>query len=419
LSVFISGAAAVVNPAAIAAANVAFVENGLGTQKIYNTYTAGAGAVAAGAWTAAAPASTQAGTNNFVICTAVNESTVAAANIAAAGTLVGANGLAFNVVVNENFPTAFRAQTVAQPHESSAVTVPAGSVAPASTNNVPNSGTRVQLAFANVPANVTLYVPVGTLASTGASGAQLTYTTSATGTFTAGTASTGASTFGSLSGFLAPVAISGGAGTAVFEVTTDDLVNLDTFDIPVFVVDTANTVAGSATGITVTTSFAPVGSTNIPNFVVGASTSTLSGSTFSLCQTSLLFPFVTNQLGFDTGLSIANTSTDPFGAKLGATPQAGTCTLNFYGNGAPTPSSVTGPNVPTGTNYTLTLSSVAPGFQGYLIAVCQFQFGHGYAFLTNGATSGNAAVSQGYLAGVIPNGLGGARAAGAGEGLGQ
>ena len=32
------------------------------------------------------------------------------------------------------------------------------------------------------------------------------------------------------------------------------------------------------------------------------------------CVTNLLFPFVTNQAGFDTGIAISNTSRDPFAA---------------------------------------------------------------------------------------------------------
>src|SRR5207244_7419077 len=52
----------------------------------------------------------------------------------------------------------------------------------------------------------------------------------------------------------------------------------------------------------------------------------------NICQTLLLFPFVTNISGFDTGFSIANTSTDP----IATAPQNGTCNLPFYdGTGKP------------------------------------------------------------------------------------
>jgi hypothetical protein len=139
----------------------------------------------------------------------------------------------------------------------------------------------------------------------------------------------------------------------------------------------------------------------IPNFAVTSSTNTVTGSTFNLCTTSLLFPFVTNQLGFDTGLAIANTSTDPFGSS-GATAQAGTCTLNFYGAGAPSPNNVTTPNVPSGTVFAGVLSGLAAGFQGYIIAQCSFQFAHGFAFITDGVGA-SGGLSQGYLAGIIPD----------------
>jgi hypothetical protein len=223
------------------------------------------------------------------------------------------------------------------------------------------------------------------------------------------------------------VTISGGAGTAVYEVTSADIANLDSFSIPVYVVSTANSVAGSSTPISISVSFNPVGSTVIPNFAVGSSTTTLTGPKFSLCTTSLMWPFATNQLGFDTGLAISNTSTDPFGTS-GATPQSGTCTLNFYGNGAPTPNNVTTPNIVSGSTYAVTMSSIAAGFQGYIIAQCQFQFAHGFGFITNlQGTNGGQGGQTSYLASVIPDTNQVARAAnpsaqaplGSGETLGQ
>ena len=42
------------------------------------------------------------------------------------------------------------------------------------------------------------------------------------------------------------------------------------------------------------------------------------------CITTLLFPFVTNRFGFDTGIAITNTSED-----------AGSCTIDFSGLDAP------------------------------------------------------------------------------------
>jgi hypothetical protein len=142
-----------------------------------------------------------------------------------------------------------------------------------------------------------------------------------------------------------------------------------------------------------------------------------------LCQTTLLFPYVTGQAGFDTSIAIANTSADPFGT----TGQTGSCSLWAYGvmigaSGSATPFSPTGGvatilgcdmvpsplpgvncfggipttvanpslNIPAGqVGY---INAATPpgggtgplaGFQGYVIAVCNFQYAHGYAAVTD------------------------------------
>lgn len=116
------------------------------------------------------------------------------------------------------------------------------------------------------------------------------------------------------------------------------------------------------------------------------------------CATNILFPFVTNAVGLDTGLAIANTSTDPFGA-LGAPPQNGICRLFMFGSGVPSTNPFVTPTVTTGTVLTRLLSSFAAGFQGYIIAICDFQFGHGFAFI---ADRDFRSIAQGYLALIIP-----------------
>jgi hypothetical protein len=246
----------------------------------------------------------------------------------------------------------------------------------------------------------------------------LTWVTSDTGTTAATSDNNTGVTAPGLAATLRAVALTSGAGSVTYSVTTQDLTALDKFDIPVYVVTANNGVTSSSTPFTMSASFAPVGSaTAVPNFVVASSTTNTTMNSFSQCSTSLLFPFVTNQLGFDTGIAISNTSSDPF-AKQGAAPQAGTCSLNFYGAGAPSPANVTTPNVPTGTTYTQVLSGVAAGFQGYMIALCNFQYAHGFAFITNGVGA-NGGLSQGYLAGVIPDVNQIARASGTGETLGN
>jgi hypothetical protein len=130
----------------------------------------------------------------------------------------------------------------------------------------------------------------------------------------------------------------------------------------------------------------------IPRFVDSSTAGNV--ITINPCLTNLLFPFVTAQLGFDTGLAISNTSKDPFGTST----QAGTCTLNWYG--ANEIAATTTPTVDAGTSWTGLASSIAPNFQGYVIAQCRFQYAHGFAFVTKiGATD----IAMGYLALIIPD----------------
>ena len=68
----------------------------------------------------------------------------------------------------------------------------------------------------------------------------------------------------------------------------------------------------------------------IPRFI--DSTTAVNAFRIDSCVTNLLFPFVTNQAGFDTGIAVANTSRDPFGNAL--RPQSGPCTINYYGRNA-------------------------------------------------------------------------------------
>jgi hypothetical protein len=121
--------------------------------------------------------------------------------------------------------------------------------------------------------------------------------------------------------------------------------------------------------------------------------------------TNLLFPFVTNQAGFDTGIAVSNTSRDPFGNVL--RPQSGACTINYYGGtpsgGAAPPPQKSNTGVEAGSTMTFVLSSggshgisPTPGFQGYLIVQCDFRYAHGFAFITDGPI-GSARVAEGYL----------------------
>lgn len=135
----------------------------------------------------------------------------------------------------------------------------------------------------------------------------------------------------------------------------------------------------------------------IPRFADTSTGKTLAN--IQICQTVLMFPYVTTAAGFDTGLAISNTTQDPFGT----TGQNGACTLNWYqaGAGGTNPAPTTTTSVGSGTTYTTLASATTnagTNFTGYMIAVCNFQYGHGYAAITDVGARG---IFASYLALVV------------------
>ncbi len=307
---------------------------------------------------------------------------------------------AFGLTITEGFGTAFKVRETPGQQNTPGFTpntesmfevgVPAGTTTPSAFGAVgaADFGTRFQVNFPSVPTGVTVTVPLTLTAPDGAV-AQL--VTSATG----------------------PIALAA-SGTvtgnvAVYEITTAEPFAIDVFTIGTTVSFTGNPSANSPNlGVSSTSvSFAPTSTVTvasnstvpIPRFA--DTSSPIDTFSVSACSTTLLFPFVSNIAGFDTGIAISNTSTDPFGTK-GALPQSGTCKLTFYGSGAPA-AFTTAAAVASGTSYTTLASTVAPGFQGYMFAQCAFQFAHGFAFITDGFGGPGRGLSQGYLALVIPD----------------
>jgi len=292
--------------------------------------------------------------------------------------------------------------------------VPAGVPA-----NDATTGTRLLAVFTNVPAGVTLSVSNASVAPSTAAAA---YVPGADITGTGGSFTTAAPA-------LVEANVTGGVWYATWEVTADNLNTIDDLVFNVLVNFKANPGAGipgltsTATPTTLTGSFAPT-STDLlasPTDVIPRfqATNLTASPLFTImpCITNLLFPYVTNMAGFDTGLAIVNTSADVFGTST----QTGTCTLNFFGT--PTVAAFTTPAVDPGTVYAQVLENVgAAGFQGYIIAQCNFQYGHGLAFIVNPGGVGTQ-----YLALVIPNLTSGLRppdpfpnaGAGTGEQLGE
>jgi hypothetical protein len=228
---------------------------------------------------------------------------------------------------------------------------------------------------------------------------------------------------------IAEIPITNGSGSAVWEVVNTNPNTNETFGFGVYITYTSavSTNSPAAGTSTVTLSYAPTppaitappttglaasSSLSIPRFAVG-SIATANMFTISLCRTILLYPFVTNQAGFDTGLEISNTSQDPFTTGSNATAaQNGTCTLTYYGGttAAPTtpPAPYTTPNINGGTVWVNTAQTLVPNYQGYMIAVCNFQYAHGFAFISD---VGARNLAMGYLAVVLPDPGAGVRTA--------
>jgi hypothetical protein len=303
-------------------------------------------------------------------------------------------------------------------------------------------GTRLKAVFSNIPTGVSVYV----------SAVNLTDGTTPVGGAPAGTGVTPAPVLSPELAYLVsseagidnpipiqtglaftnqwllPVSATGGS-QAVWEVVQTLPNTTENYDFGVYITFANNILPTQ--GISATLSYAPTptapfsataagqasNSLTIPRFAVAAASSGTPFLSINLCTTALLFPYITTaflvpgQSGFDTGISIANTTSDPFGT----TNQAGTCTLYWYGGppGAttaatnPTPTTLgaggVGSNVAilTGTTaLTLASQSVPAGWSGYMIALCNFQFAHGYASVTD---VGVRNIMASYLALVIEN----------------
>ena len=295
-------------------------------------------------------------------------------------------------------------------------------------------GTRLMARFANVPAGVVLYAslyPVSTCSDCGPSSrpaiTSVRAATSSTLTMArlVTTDANGGGSFSRVTGTnsssfdggaaTAPIALNNGAGMATWEVLQADPLTSQTYEFGIgvsYVANTSNNLPGLGSA-TVAGSFAPLStvttqsaSAPLPRFADTSSARTI--FTISACTTNILFVFLTNQAGFDSGIAISNTSVDPFGTA----PQSGPCKLNYYGEttgGGAAPAAQTSAVVPAGKQLTAVLSTggnygiaATPGFQGYMIAQCQFQYAHGFAFISD---VGANRVSEAYLGLILDSGL--------------
>ena len=260
---------------------------------------------------------------------------------------------------------------------------------------MPN-GTQVELIFTGIPSGLTLNLTVAssssTLATVALSDATLTSTS--------------------------------GDNDSTITFTATSLSATETIQINITYTIGGTTTSFSATSVTVIADQAPVGdalsSTNTPTVSGGyprfstVPTAAVTAASIVAATTNMLIPYaVWDGLvgGFDTGVAIANTTTDGFGTG-GAVAAAGTVTVRFYprtATGAGTAFSFTTStsacgtgldttgNIVSGGTWSVLLSQLvgtscaAPAtavadFTGYIFIQANFLLGHGQAFITNFAT---------------------------------
>jgi hypothetical protein len=290
----------------------------------------------------------------------------------------------FSVKVDENYIDMYRSQ-----NQYNAPPIPPNVAGTQATNSV-----ILQFAFSNIPTGITLNgcTVSATSGSPSIIGGQTTIT----------------------------------AATNVFQVQFTSDVSLTTIDTVTFAC-TGVSVASSVTipmapaNIQLTVTLAPtgtaLGSSNtvqtsptagqIPRYASNPLPSpALTVFSISPAQTAMLIPFaVVNASGYDTGISIANTTLDPFTSVNGnARAQSGTVTFTFYPQtGAActiTPSGTTvgtgfssGGVIDAGRTVTVLASELlrsAPAsaacpttFTGYVFAVTNFTQAHGASFVSD------------------------------------
>lgn len=118
---------------------------------------------------------------------------------------------------------------------------------------------------------------------------------------------------------------------------------------------------------------------------------------FPPSQTTLLVPFAVVAPGINTGIAVANTSTDIFGAANGgATPTAGTITFTMYPQAGGAALTFTTASIVSGGTYANNLSGILPSgttsFTGYIFITANFPAAHGSATIYD-ATTGHAELS--------------------------
>jgi hypothetical protein len=304
-----------------------------------------------------------------------------------------------------------------------------------STNiGVADHGTRLAVKINNVPPGAIIYADVwaqspnssvgcaDAVSAPGTSNAGCTLVSDATLVTTTSTGTTPTPVDPGNNSAALPALIDNSVGTAatsgwiVWEVTNTNSSAIDSYSFNIyasFIGQPNNTLPNLAT--TAWGGYYPQAGSATSSELIPTFSSTVSAQptppstgvtlfTASQCVTYLLFPYVTDAAGFDTGIAISNTSMD----GLGTVPQnTGACTVSFYSGGALALPVYTTAVIPGGGTDAFTLAGLDTNYPatpalpfGYAIATCNFQYAHGYSFVSDYQLEHFAAA---YLALVIPD----------------
>jgi len=275
--------------------------------------------------------------------------------------------------------------------------------------NTPSSDVQVNIALNNIPAGFTIAGCAAVL-------------TDVNGNPTGGTPTVSGTNFTAASPIL----------------TVNFNANVDLTAIDVLWVTCSNVAAGTATlplpatPITAQVFLGPVGnalsatSTVLTGLTTGliprfqqvlVPTAPITVVIFPPSNTVLLIPFSFVGTGYNTGISVANTTTDPFGAASGgATSSEGTVSFLLVNNNGTSKTYTTTTGSPgagltgagivkTGSTYVVNLSEIltaagfGTSFQGYVFITANFTYAHGAATIYTTST-GAAALSSPVL--VLP-----------------
>lgn len=297
-------------------------------------------------------------------------------------------GRTFNLKFKEGFSNAFRKKNDENGYNDPSLPPPKDRAGQA------DHGTRLRAVFRDLPLGVTVFVTVQAVVQGTSAGVQAQCTTTPGGALSSCPLSSPAD------GGLYRVPVS---GEVYWEITAASSGAAESVSFGVAVAYNPGVPAGTAN---VLASFSPIstageatsGPDDLPRFISTASP--VPAFILEGCRTVLLFQFVTSVEGFDTGISVSNTTAD---APVYKTPgQTGKCRAYFYQRGETVPP-LESPELPPGSQWLWTMWSYRRNFQGYMLVVCDFQYAYGYAFVSNLGLAGPDRFAQSYQAIPLPD----------------